>query len=309
MEGATTTFNLIFDFHEYDNTTTTTTPQHNTGAQVHHTAEMATVSRTETASDVILTCEQIVSLTACERLLATPELFEMILLELPMQTLLVNVQRICKEWSAFLESSLKLQQAMFFKPITDHTLRLIYPDYEGYYQLEETPQAIFSHPLLQGHSRVNACDVPDYEVYREVSPEVKKQWEQHFAYQGPVNEIDINHYHNILYRTESSWRKQLATQPPVDIIEHDFYGVGFFDLVREEVRASGTGVTIRDMVQETGTLHHGTIDGGKCWTAVDWSKRSTYNHMKMAITAKYDGPWWVKGSEEAQEASSRSRWS
>jgi len=50
-----------------------------------------------------------------------PELLEIILRHLPIKRLL-HVQRVCRQWRATVESSLELQRALFFEPISSETL-------------------------------------------------------------------------------------------------------------------------------------------------------------------------------------------
>ena len=47
-----------------------------------------------------------------------PEIFEEVLLLLPLKELLVNAQRVCRHWHITIVSSLRLQRALFFVPAT-----------------------------------------------------------------------------------------------------------------------------------------------------------------------------------------------
>jgi hypothetical protein len=62
---------------------------------------------------------------ASQRVLATAELFEMILLGLPIRQLLIKIPLVCKHWQATIAASPKLQQALFFKPIPYEPLQLL----------------------------------------------------------------------------------------------------------------------------------------------------------------------------------------
>ncbi|KAL4966095.1 uncharacterized protein BDV14DRAFT_171599 [Aspergillus stella-maris] len=55
--------------------------------------------------------------TAMNRVLNTPELLEMVLVQLDMQTLLTSAQRVCRPWRAFITKSPSLQKILFFTPI------------------------------------------------------------------------------------------------------------------------------------------------------------------------------------------------
>ena len=57
-------------------------------------------------------------MASVQKALETPELLELILLELPMKDLLLNAQRVCRRWKANIDGSIKLQRALFFTPET-----------------------------------------------------------------------------------------------------------------------------------------------------------------------------------------------
>ena len=50
------------------------------------------------------------------KVFATPELLEIILLHLDTRTLLVSAQRVCQTWTAQVQSSPAIQEALFFRP-------------------------------------------------------------------------------------------------------------------------------------------------------------------------------------------------
>jgi hypothetical protein len=54
--------------------------------------------------------------TAKEQVLAMPELMDSILLQLPLQELLVNAQRVSRTWKSIIKLSPLLQQKLFFQP-------------------------------------------------------------------------------------------------------------------------------------------------------------------------------------------------
>lgn len=207
-----------------------------------------------------------------------------------MKTLLVKVQRICKDWSTFLESSLKLQQAMFFKPITDHTLRYHedWDDDRGVWTGEDKQQCIFEHPLIHPRHSIVVGSCREYEGW-------KPHTERYAA-----GKIDCNFHPNIIYRTESSWRKQLATQPPVDEI------IQVIDLPQDEeervVLGGETGVTMSDIVQQIGTLDMGEIRGQRCWKQVMWQRGSTYYEIEKAKRAVVEPPWYTDKQWEEKTA-------
>jgi hypothetical protein len=52
-----------------------------------------------------------------ENVFGFPHLAEKILLHMRIKDLLVNAQRVSKQWKAVIDSSTRLQQALFFKPL------------------------------------------------------------------------------------------------------------------------------------------------------------------------------------------------
>jgi hypothetical protein len=62
--------------------------------------------------------DQYSPLPAVQQLFDTAELLESVLFELPSKDLLL-AQRVCKQWKLTIEGSRKLQQALFFRGITD----------------------------------------------------------------------------------------------------------------------------------------------------------------------------------------------
>lgn len=56
---------------------------------------------------------------ASNKVLATPEILEMVLLRTDMRTLLVSAQRVCRDWCDSITQSPFIQKALFFTPIKD----------------------------------------------------------------------------------------------------------------------------------------------------------------------------------------------
>jgi hypothetical protein len=57
-----------------------------------------------------------------DEVLAIPELISAILLQLPLQDLLVNAQLVCHDWNNLIRTSIPLQQNLFFSPLSSPTL-------------------------------------------------------------------------------------------------------------------------------------------------------------------------------------------
>ncbi|USW53653.1 Putative F-box-like domain superfamily protein [Septoria linicola] len=66
--------------------------------------------------------------SAAQRTFNVAELLEMILLELPPRDVLL-AQRVNKQWQGAITASLKLQQLLFFKPVSAQVL--VYEDDQG----------------------------------------------------------------------------------------------------------------------------------------------------------------------------------
>lgn len=69
--------------------------------------------------------EQMNAATAVSRL--SPELFEMVLIELPTRDLLL-AQRVCRSWKAVINTCPNLQRALFFKASLEGAITWVYPE-------------------------------------------------------------------------------------------------------------------------------------------------------------------------------------
>ncbi|KAI5358537.1 Putative F-box-like domain superfamily protein [Septoria linicola] len=226
--------------------------------------------------------------TASARVFGTAELIEMILLELPMQTLLVTAQRVCKDWNIAIASSTKLQQALFILPSTDDVL---YWDWPLHLELDEVyeeagKQCIFQHPLIQPRA-------PNLQYYPTIVYQTGPPGRPRANKTGKPS---VMQWPNILYRTEASWRKQLATQPPIRQLIH------IWDVLDAEqddrVIASGAYLTLGDIADRFGTLDIGKVQGGQCWQEISWRYDSTYSTIAQAKKAVYVLPWCVESHDE-----------
>ncbi|KAF2169080.1 hypothetical protein M409DRAFT_21091 [Zasmidium cellare ATCC 36951] len=65
---------------------------------------------------------------ACKTLLANHKLVELVFLQLDMRELLVRIQGISRTWKAIIANSDRLQQALFFKPISKRPLTFVKPE-------------------------------------------------------------------------------------------------------------------------------------------------------------------------------------
>lgn len=152
---------------------------------------------------------------ACHHVLDLPEVAEAIFLQLDVCDVIVAVTRTCKQWKAIVEGSTKLQQLLFSKPISSNLLQYFddhtqYPqDITGRWSTSADDfgiHKIFSHPLLTFMSDWHSWDDLNWEAIR---------------------------------RPEASWKKALATQPPVSKIAFEWC---------EHVAENDAGVTLDELV-------------------------------------------------------------
>ena len=123
---------------------------------------------------------------ASQRVLATTELFELILLGLPIRQLLIKIPLVCKHWKATIDSSPKLQQALFFQPIPHELLQLL---------------TLSEKPTVKAWKRSHS-DPYEYTVLM-----------------NPFSYIYMRDRSEALLRPEASWRRMLVSQPLVATAE------------------------------------------------------------------------------------------
>ena len=161
---------------------------------------------------------------ALQRVLAIPELFELILLKLPIRQLLIKMPLVSKHWKATIDTSPRLQQALFFQPIPYEPLQLL---------------TIKEKPTVKAWMR----DLSDpYEYTVLMNP---------FAY------INIKGRDEALERLQASWRRMIVSQPPVksakDVLTENYgcshglsdtsHDVQFGDrMLSAETRTEGVGM-------------------------------------------------------------------
>jgi hypothetical protein len=66
-------------------------------------------------------------MTSAQHVLQVPELFELILMEVPMRTLLTSAQLVCRSWNQRITSSRRIQQALFLESCPPDTPPRINP--------------------------------------------------------------------------------------------------------------------------------------------------------------------------------------
>jgi hypothetical protein len=127
--------------------------------------------------------------SAQDRALLMPEVLELILLQVPLQDLLVNAQRVNHLFHDLIRSSRPLQQALFFRPT------------QG-----------FSHEKVQYNSLLRKKFPPWFEDKWLMARTYRLSDHKHFW------RLDWNSSEEraVAYaRKEASWRRMLVAQPPV----------------------------------------------------------------------------------------------
>ncbi|RHZ43578.1 F-box domain protein [Aspergillus thermomutatus] len=119
--------------------------------------------------------------------LSTPELLEYILFYLDVQSLLTSAQRVCHSWTRLIQTSPKLQQALFFKPIPPEQCR----------EKLHNPLLARLFPNLLPPSM-------DSSGVRECSY-LRLSWSKQ------------NDRREGFFRREASWRRMLVQQPPASL--------------------------------------------------------------------------------------------
>jgi hypothetical protein len=130
--------------------------------------------------------------------LSIPEIFELILLNLDIRTLLTKASRICHSWSHFINSSPRIQWALFFRPL-DHALNK--PKTQNPL-LAETFPSIFDQFECTGKRNDLDTDTTNEKPTSNVTLTT-------------FDMIKNPHKWDAYIRPEASWRRMLVQQPPV----------------------------------------------------------------------------------------------
>lgn len=146
------------------------------------------------------------NMSSTDKVFNTPELFELILLELPLRTLLTRASLVSKQWRNFITSSPALQRALFFKTCPSGTPSRVNPlmaadfpiffDGKGHNMdsFHQLPFARITNTKSR-HSRV--ADDADVLEAPSVSP-------KHLALRAAF------------LHPSASWRRMMPRQPAVD---------------------------------------------------------------------------------------------
>jgi hypothetical protein len=131
---------------------------------------------------------------ATKKGLATPEILEMILIQVDIRTLLTSAQRVCHSWFDVISKSPLIQKGLFFTPVNDSEWvlgeKILNP------LLIEAFPSIFPTKDRLYSSRLDVCDLPMTQDALTMDQFIRK---------------------------DASWRKMLVQQPPL-------LGIGLFQV-------------------------------------------------------------------------------
>ncbi|KAJ5970615.1 uncharacterized protein N7479_000533 [Penicillium vulpinum] len=126
--------------------------------------------------------------SAINKVLSTPEILEMILVQLDMRTLLTSAQLVCYNWANLISESPSIQKALFFTPIGAN----------------EWGEEKIINPLLR-------------ETFPSFFPTKDKAADHPFDYSSLPMTKDSSTMGQFV-RKDASWRKMLVQQPPISDI-------------------------------------------------------------------------------------------
>ncbi|PLB46530.1 hypothetical protein P170DRAFT_511278 [Aspergillus steynii IBT 23096] len=189
------------------------------------------------------------------KVLITPELLEIILLHLDTRTLLVSAQRVCRTWTALIQTSPAIQQALFFQQTARN------PNLERDKWNTESIWHSLLPSRLQENGKIDQGSINGYEsphpprIYNPLlvqafppffppihdNEEKATETETQTEHEGREKENEISFSFKPLdmlsspqkktayMRKEASWRKMLLCQPPVD------GGVAVFKVIHSRI--------------------------------------------------------------------------
>lgn len=138
--------------------------------------------------------------------LSTPEILELILLQLDMRTLLTSAQRVCRLWADLTKKSPYIQEALFLTPVRDNNTNTVAVNKVRNPLLAEAFPSIF-----QNTNTISAYEEEEHDVFTLTSFDLILNPEKKEAYLRPG----------------ASWRRMLVQQPPIPKIAifQVFYGM------------------------------------------------------------------------------------
>lgn len=214
-----------------------------------------------------------------EAVISTPELFESIMENLDMATILTSVQRVCKDWKRRIDASSSIQTLIYLRPDNG----------DGLFGSCKVNPLLLKHfgPILQRKA----------DDFIGLEPRLRFRCERGYL---DIRTLESMHLsiaamghgrikHERFVRKEASWRRMLVSQPPPRAVA----SINFGDNGRWERRSTDTPVTIN-------TLPEG-LRMGQLWDTVYhalWSPYTGSVEKRWVITS-----WRVGGDDVAPENS------
>ncbi len=172
------------------------------------------------------------SSSAQEQVFSLPELTVAIILQLPLRDILVNAQRVSREWESAVKSA-KVQYALYLKPLPS----------------SECVKAQFN-PLLE------AAFPPWFKNIKRTSAKVgSKRVSRGWQFKELLKWGSSAEACAAYSRKEASWRRMLPVQPPAtifEVVKIEHYQTGSFKEVGEVTFRDGVRMgTLYDLAQKT----------------------------------------------------------
>ncbi|KAK3385161.1 hypothetical protein B0H63DRAFT_559838 [Podospora didyma] len=209
--------------------------------------------------------------------LRTPEILEMILLHVDLQSLLVSAQRVCRDWLDLTSSSPALQRAMFFQPepATTSTAKA---------RRRKNPLLERLFPTF--FSPMPHVQVPTIESMFAHIPGSSHNTSDSFEYSASTTHRDA------LTRRGASWRRMLIAQPALNpkigfVFAFDFDSSYWFGTTWETAQ-----LNLPDSESERG----GLMTMGVLWDVVYENAIARKSNHEVGMRV-----WWKEEEEEEEE--------
>jgi hypothetical protein len=155
--------------------------------------------------------------SAVQATFSSPELLEVILMNLPMQDLLVNGLRINRTWNATISTSPTLQQHLFFAP-TVQSLN-DEPKWTKNPLLTEKFPTWFNDIRMTKRFFIDVNTLQDAIDIFHYTDNAGPYKSYSFTDIGTLARADLGARSEVYCRPEASWRRMLVTQPPVKLLK------------------------------------------------------------------------------------------
>lgn len=148
----------------------------------------------------------------------SPELLEAILLNLSMQDILVNANRVNRTWNAAIKASPTLQQYLFFAPAVQPLAN----------ESKWLKNPLLSEKFLAWFNDIRATERYFIDVGPDADAQIVFYYSDHtgpyrkynfWTIDGICNKTDVGVRSETYFRPEASWRHMLVMQPPINCLK------------------------------------------------------------------------------------------